>query len=130
MYDRRQFLRFLAASPLLASAGFTIDPFNLVPRQNTIDASLLETLDKTGGNVITSADQALDVMEFEPVARKVLPPAHFGYLATGVDDDATVRANSDGFKNVQIRSRRLVNVEKLDTSVRIFGTTWPTPIFL
>jgi len=130
MYDRRQFLRFLAASPLLASAGFTIDPFNLVPRQNTIDASLLETLDKTGGNVITSADQALDVMEFEPAARKVLPPAHFGYLATGVDDDATVRANSDGFKNVQIRSRRLVNVEKLDTSVRIFGTTWPTPIFL
>jgi len=74
MYDRRQFLRFLAASPLLASAGFTIDPFNLVPRQNTIDASLFETLDKTGGNVITSADQALDVMEFEPVARKVLPP--------------------------------------------------------
>src|SRR5215467_8189236 len=122
MQDRRQFLRFLAASPLLASAGFTIDPFHLMLRRSsTLAVSLLETLDKTGGSVITSADQALDVMEFEPVAQKVLPPAHFGYLATGVDDDATVRANSDGFKNVQIRSRRLVDVEKLDTSVRLFG---------
>jgi 4-hydroxymandelate oxidase len=32
-------------------------------------------------------------MEFEELARKALPPAHFAYLATGVDDDATVRLN-------------------------------------
>ena len=35
----------------------------------------------------------LDVMEFEDLARKALPPAHFAYLATGVDDDRTVRLN-------------------------------------
>ena len=34
---------------------------------------------------IASADQALDVFDFERVARATLPPAHFGYLATGVD---------------------------------------------
>jgi hypothetical protein len=37
---------------------------------------------------ITSADQVLNVMDFEPLARAALPPAHFGYMATGADDDA------------------------------------------
>ena len=35
--------------------------------------------------LITSADQAVDVFDFERLARSKLPPAHFGYLATGVD---------------------------------------------
>ena len=59
---------------------------------------------------ITTPEQALNVMEFEAVARKELPPAHFGYLATGVDDDATVRANRDGFTRLEIRARRLIDV--------------------
>src|SRR5205823_8295734 len=49
-------------------------------------------------------------------ARKAIPPAHWGYLATGVDDDATVRANRDGYSRVQIRARRLVDVTTIDTS--------------
>jgi len=80
--------------------------------------------------LITSAEQALDVMEFETVARNVLPPAHFGYLATGVDDDVTVGINHEAYSHLEIRSRRLVDVSKLDTSVQLFGTTWETPIFM
>jgi hypothetical protein len=38
-------------------------------------------------SVITAPDQALDVFDFERVARAKLPPAHWGYLATGVDGD-------------------------------------------
>jgi 4-hydroxymandelate oxidase len=79
---------------------------------------------------ITSADQALNVMEFEDLARKALPPAHFGYLASGVDDDQTVRLNHDAYQKIEIRSRRLIDVAKLDTSVELFGTRWETPIFL
>jgi len=79
---------------------------------------------------ITSPEQALDVMEFEPLAREALPPAHFAYLATGVDDDATVRLNHDAYQRIQIRSRRLVDVGRLDTSVELFGTKWETPIVL
>jgi 4-hydroxymandelate oxidase len=33
--------------------------------------------------LITDPKQALDVFDFEPVAHKNLPPAHFGYMATG-----------------------------------------------
>jgi len=60
----------------------------------------------------------------------VLPPAHFGYLATGVDDDVTVGINHEAYSHLEIRSRRLVDVSKLDTSVQLFGTTWETPIFM
>ena len=83
-----------------------------------------------GAESITSAEQALDVMEFEPLARKALPPAHFAYLATGVDDDVTVGLNHEAYQHIEIRSRRLIDVEKLDTSVELFGTKWETPIFL
>jgi len=75
-------------------------------------------------------EQVLDVMEFEDLARRALPPAHFAYLATGVDDDRTVRLNHQAYEEIEIRSRRLIDVEKLDTSVELFGTKWETPIFL
>jgi isopentenyl diphosphate isomerase/L-lactate dehydrogenase-like FMN-dependent dehydrogenase len=79
---------------------------------------------------ITSPNEAINVFDFESVAREKLPPAHFGYLATGVDDDATVRANREGFAKFQIRSRRLVDVTHVDTSIELFGTKWTTPIVL
>jgi 4-hydroxymandelate oxidase len=81
-------------------------------------------------NPSKSADQALSVMEFEELARKALPPAHFAYLATGVDDDATVRLNHEAYQHIEIRSRRLIDAAKLDCSVDLFGTKWETPIFL
>jgi isopentenyl diphosphate isomerase/L-lactate dehydrogenase-like FMN-dependent dehydrogenase len=80
--------------------------------------------------VIASPNDALNVLEFEPIARQTLPPAHYGYLATGVDDDATLRANRTGFSRFQIRTRRLVDVSRIDTSTELFGTTWKTPIVL
>jgi len=63
-------------------------------------------------------------------ARGKIPPAHFAYLATGVDDDATLRANREGFARIAIRVRRLVDVSRIDTSVTLLGTSWPTPIVL
>ena len=103
--SRRAFLRFLAASPLL---GLQLpDDF-----------------------VISSPEQAIDVLDFEAAARKALPPAHWGYLTTGVDDDATLRANLEGFSHYQLRPRRLVDTTKIDMSVDLFGTRWETPVVL
>jgi len=104
--DRRAFLRFLAASPLLA-AYRTQEDF-----------------------VISDPSQAINVLEFEAAARKALPPAHWGYLSTGVDDDATLKANREGFSHYQIRTRRLVDTTNIDMSVDLFGTKWETPIVL
>ena len=70
---RRRILKSMLAAPVLAGLGTPIRAF-------AQDADAL----------ISSADQALDVFDFERVARATLPPAHFGYLATGVDGDAMV----------------------------------------
>jgi isopentenyl diphosphate isomerase/L-lactate dehydrogenase-like FMN-dependent dehydrogenase len=120
--DRRRFLTFLASSPLLASgvpewlAGFAEAAD---ARDDVVERAL-----------ISSPGEALNVFDFEPAARQRLPPAHFGYLATGVDDDATLRANRTGFSKFPIRSRRLVDVSKVDISTELFGATWKTPIVL
>jgi len=128
---RRQFLKFLAASPLLAAPALASPLRTLLdPQQPAPGSTLWSEKSDFHGDVITSPEQAFDLMEFEAAAKKALPPAHFGYLATGVDDDATVRANHEGYSHFQLRSRRLIDVSKLDTSVEIFGTTWDTPITL
>lgn len=69
-------------------------------------------------------------MDFEPAARKALSPGHWGYLSGGVDGDATVRANLEGFKHFQLRPRRLVDIRETDLRTELFGTVWDTPIFL
>ncbi|HXA36421.1 MAG TPA: alpha-hydroxy acid oxidase [Steroidobacteraceae bacterium] len=69
-------------------------------------------------------------MDFEPLARAALPPAHFGYLTTGVDDDRTVSINHEAFSLVEIRSSRFVDVSHLDMSIRLFGVRWPSPVYL
>jgi 4-hydroxymandelate oxidase len=129
---RRKFLKMLSASPLL-SAGLFAGPFaHLLATGEVTEKKFLGWLDSFQQNegVISSPDQAFDVMDFEAAARKALPPAHFGYLATGVDDDGTVRANREGYSRIQIRARRLINVEDIDMSVNLFGTKWSTPIVL
>ncbi|HEY1497456.1 MAG TPA: alpha-hydroxy acid oxidase, partial [Candidatus Solibacter sp.] len=67
---------------------------------------------------------------FEELARKALPPAHFGYIATGVDDDATLHANREAMQHYQLRARRLVGVEKADLRTEVFGAAWDTPIYV
>ena len=120
--SRRQFLKFLAASPLLAG----------VPRAALLEAFAQNTTASTAaaGDVIAAAKDAINVFDFEAVARKTLPPAHWGYMASGVDDDATLLANREAFAHYQLRPRRLVNASKTDLATDLFGTTWATPVFI
>src|SRR5581483_10014450 len=80
--------------------------------------------------VIATAKDGISLMDFEPAAHKVLPPAHWAYMASGVDDDYTVRINREGFKRFQLRPHRLVDVSKVDMKTEIFGAVWEAPIFL
>lgn len=79
---------------------------------------------------ISAADQVLNVMDFEPLARDALPPAHFGYIATGADDDRTVVRNHEAFGHYEIRAHRFSDLSHLDMSRSVFGVRWPSPIYL
>jgi 4-hydroxymandelate oxidase len=124
--SRRLFLKFLAASPLLAASDLAAfaseapsrlpDPMMWAPRN----------LDK----LISTPKEAINVFDFEPVMHKNVPPAHFGYMASGIDDEMTLRANREGFLKFALRPRRLVDVSKVDMSLEIFGMKYNSPIFV
>ncbi len=109
-HSRRNFLRFLAGSPALAWAQ------QLSPEQHSA--------------LVESAKDALSVKDFEEIAQHKLPPAHWGYVLSGVDENATYRANFAGFQRIQLRPRRLADISKTDTRVELFGATFDSPIFL
>jgi 4-hydroxymandelate oxidase len=51
-------------------------------------------------------------------------------MASGIDDEVTLRANRSAFQKYQLRPRRMRDVSKVDTSVKLFGTTWKSPIII
>jgi len=131
--SRRQFLRYVAGSPLFALGGINVTQLAKMldgspsERRRAVELIQQQAQEPT---LIASASEALNVFDFEPVARKKVPPAHWGYLATGTDDDETIRANREGFTRWDLHPRRLVDVTRIDTSVKMLGTTWETPIVI
>ena len=127
--SRRRFLQFLAASPLFAYGGFSAfageGPTAGTKLPDPIMWAPLRTED-----LIKSPKDAINVFDFEPVCRTNVPPAHFGYMASGVDDEVTLRANREGFLKFQLRPRRLVDVSKVDMSTEILGVKYDTPIII
>jgi 4-hydroxymandelate oxidase len=119
--DRRRFLKFLAASPYVAALG-GVTAF--------MQRSAFAQDAKEASDVIASPAKAFDVFDFEEPARRNIPPAHWAFMASGVDDDATIRANREGFQHVQLRPRRLRDATKVDMHVDLFGTTYDSPIFV
>jgi 4-hydroxymandelate oxidase len=122
--SRRRFLQYLAASPLLASSDL---------------AHGMETPSKLpdpmiwappSGDLIDNPKSAINVFDFEPVARKNVPPAHFGYMASGLDDEVTLRANRADFLKFQLMPHRLNDVSRVDTTVELFGAKYDSPIFV
>lgn len=97
--SRRRFIKFLAASPLFAGTSVAALAQNTAQPQRPSDPYVWAPRDYD--HLIASPKEALDVFDFEPVMHKNVPPAHFGYMASGVDDDVTLRANRDGFLKFQ-----------------------------
>src|SRR5262245_52558114 len=117
---RREFLRFLMASPYVAAIGGV--------------AAFLERTGLAQGSAppadgIGSPADPLTVFDFEEAARRKVLPGHWAYMASGVDFDVTLRANREGYSHVQLRPRRLHDQTKVDTKVELFGTVYNSPIF-
>src|SRR5579862_3971295 len=121
---RREFLKFLAASPYVAALG-GVGVFweRTSAAQRAAETSAAPRALETTDVIATPAD-ALNVMDFEEAARRKVQPGHWAYMASGVDDDATLRANREVFQHVQLRPRRLHDPQKVDMKVDLFGTTY------
>lgn len=112
LQSRRRFIGHVLRSPIVAAGAAAAQ--SVIPAQAPL----------------TSAGEALDVFDFVPVAQKNMSAAHWAYLMTGVDDDLTRDWNHEAFRLFQIRPRRFVGVDRIDTSVEIFGERYASPILL
>ncbi len=113
---RRQFLQFLAASPLL---GLT-----RLAAEESLDAMQLPEF------LIKSPEDALDVFDFHNVAKQVLPTSHYGYLATGTDGNETLVANREAFERVYLRPMRMVDTSNVSLETNLLGQSISSPILL
>lgn len=116
---RRQFLKLLAASPLLGytAAGRLI-------AEESLDAMRLPEY------LIKSPLDALDVFDFHNVAKQVLPTSHYGYLATGTDGNETLMANRKAFERVYLRPMRMVDTSNVSLGTVLLDETIRSPILL
>ncbi|MGH9837653.1 MAG: alpha-hydroxy acid oxidase [Blastocatellia bacterium] len=76
-----------------------------------------------------SAD-AVNLFDFEPVARQKLSPMAWEYISGGAGDELTLRWNRESYDRIKLRPRILVDVSKLDTRVKLFGRELQFPILL
>src|SRR5580704_2646564 len=121
--SRRRFLQYLAGSPLFAPGS--ISAYAKEAASKLPDPMIWAQAD---GELIKRPQDAINVFDFEPVAHKNVPPAHFGYMASGIDDEVTLRANRQGFQKFQLLPRRLRDVSRVDQSIELFGMKWDSPV--
>src|ERR1700685_2339332 len=126
--DRREFLKFLAASPCIAALGGVAaflkqggivaqePPYR--QRERTFPQPWeLASPAWEYAKPITDPSQALDVFDFEEPMHRNLLPGHWAHYVTGVDSEATLHANREGFNHVYLRPRRLRDMTKRDSKL-------------
>src|SRR5271154_1313838 len=72
---RREFLKFLAASPYVAALG-GVSAF--------VEQCVFAQTNPQNPDVVTDPSKALDVFDFEEVAHRKVSQAHWAYMASGV----------------------------------------------
>lgn len=72
----------------------------------------------------------VSVPEYELLARDRMSHAAWEYIMSGCADDVTLQWNRDALTRLRLDPRVLVDVSRIDTSIRLLGREWPHPILL
>ncbi|WP_138419106.1 alpha-hydroxy-acid oxidizing protein [Aquibacillus sediminis] len=89
---------------------------------------------KSNDNVVQSIDTEdnfpISFEKIETAAKQAMSKSAFSYIASGAGGEETAKKNTDAFKNYSIVPRLLNDVSNLNTSITMFGHTYPTPLLL
>jgi L-lactate dehydrogenase (cytochrome) len=72
----------------------------------------------------------LNIADLRDQAKRRLPAVAFAYIDGGAEDEITLRANTDAFRQVAFRPRQCVAVPACDLRTTILGTTIDLPFLL
>jgi 4-hydroxymandelate oxidase len=77
-----------------------------------------------------SEPETYNLFDFENLARQRIPHAAYEYIAGGAADEITLRWNREAFDTLALRSRVLIDIERIDTSTELFGRKLAFPVLL
>ncbi|QSB12163.1 alpha-hydroxy-acid oxidizing protein [Lysinibacillus fusiformis] len=89
---------------------------------NTTDGDLLLK------NITAQAPFPICFADLEKVVAKKIEAGPFGYIRSGAGGEQTLRNNRAAFEKYSIVPRFLNDVSNVDTSIHLFGKTYPTPL--
>lgn len=84
-----------------------------------------------GGVPVTeTAHKAVNVIEFEAIARAVIPPMSFDFVAGGSEDETTLAGNRAGFDQWRIVPRALSGVDSPSLATTVLGDQISMPVMV
>ncbi|HZI29688.1 MAG TPA: alpha-hydroxy acid oxidase [Gemmatimonadaceae bacterium] len=72
----------------------------------------------------------INLFDYEREAEQRIPPAHWGYIAGGANDEVTVGANRAAFDRILIRYRTMVDVTSRNLSTTVLGVPVSFPVLV
>ena len=113
-FERRKFVKWLSLSSLTLAFPFTGCNFGSNSKtESTIDITSLK-----------------NVFDIENLSTEVMGADALLYLNGGADDLRTVKLNTEAYKEIQIRARRMIDVRNVSTKIDLFGQSLDNPIIL
>ena len=76
------------------------------------------------------AELPLNLHEYEAAARELLPPAVWGYVASGSGDEVTLRGNRAAFGRWRLLPRILAGVREVSTATTVLGQEIAFPVVI
>jgi L-lactate dehydrogenase (cytochrome) len=74
--------------------------------------------------------RVLNIRDLRRLAERRLPAVVFAYIDGGADDEITLRANADAFRDVAFRPRQCVAVPSCNLTTTVAGTSVDLPFLL
>ncbi len=78
----------------------------------------------------TIPSHVVSVSDYEPLARERMDARTWAYLTSGAADEITMHENRDAFRRLKLRARALRDLSGGNTHLKLFGRSFPFPIFL
>lgn len=75
-------------------------------------------------------DFPISFEELESTVKQILPAPAFNYIFSGAGGGETMKKNTTSFAKYSIMPRFLNDVSNIDSSITLFGRTYPSPLFL
>lgn len=79
---------------------------------------------------IPALSRIFNLLDFESVAKRVLPEATFTYFSTGASDEYTLRENHYSYLRIFFRPKALVNTEHVSTKTTMLGIDADLPLYI